>query len=241
MTTTFRPYAIVNSAPIPQSVFTLDGYIVLQNGQTIGTYQVYNENPEILNQTYTQGAGETFTSDPQPLKIDPNVAILNVALKNINGTLGSAGSDVRSGFDLQSSTLSTATLDLGASGTDNFYTGMYIGIISTGDIRLITAYDGTTKVATVSPNFSSSPGAVAYIIANNVSTLRVGRSNDDGTPLTLDQSFGLAQGVYNVNNDIFVQPTTTVTNASGLVVLRIATDNITTGATLSVRLVCINA
>lgn len=226
-------FSIIDSAPVPQNVFVLDGYITFQNGANIGVYQVYNEN---IEQTYSQSGAVVA----QPLRIDPNIAVLNVILRNVTGSgLDSAGSVVRSDT-LVSSTINTAVLDAGASAVDNTYNGMYLVIPSTGDIRLITGYVGATKTVTVTPNFSSSPGAVAYVIANNVTTLRVGRSNDDGTPLALDQPFVSAQGVYSVNLGLSVQPSTVITTAGGFVVISLGTDNLTVGARVNVRLVCLS-
>jgi hypothetical protein len=50
------------------------------------------------------------------------------------------------------------TLPASSSSTTNYYTNLYITILSgpaTGDIRLIQSYDGTTKVATPYNNFSA--------------------------------------------------------------------------------------
>lgn len=57
----------------------------------------------------------------------------------------------------QAGSSSTITLAAGASSVDNFYRGMPIKITdSTGDgqIVMIAAYNGTTKVATVTPNWN---------------------------------------------------------------------------------------
>jgi hypothetical protein len=62
---------------------------------------------------------------------------------------------------LAASTISTATFPVGVGTRD--YTGFYVYIVG-GDVRRITAYDVTTRVATVGPNFSASPGAVAFEI-----------------------------------------------------------------------------
>lgn len=57
----------------------------------------------------------------------------------------------------QAGSVSTLTLASGASGTDSFYVNKRLwltgGTGSGQGYRLITAYNGTTKVATVSPNF----------------------------------------------------------------------------------------
>ena len=64
----------------------------------------------------------------------------------------------------QAGAATTITLAAGAasSATDDFYNGMYIGIKSgtgPGQVRKITDYNGTTKVATVSYAWGTNPGA----------------------------------------------------------------------------------
>lgn len=56
------------------------------------------------------------------------------------------------------------TLDAGASSTDNLYTGQYVKLYSgtgTGQTRLITAYNGTSKVATVDHAWITNPDATS--------------------------------------------------------------------------------
>jgi hypothetical protein len=60
---------------------------------------------------------------------------------------------------------STITLQSTASATDNIYVGQVIRILSgTGDdqIRLITAYNGTSKVATVDRAWTTQPDSTSY-------------------------------------------------------------------------------
>jgi len=60
----------------------------------------------------------------------------------------------------QAGTSTTLTLDAGASSTDGFYKGVLIRIIEgtgKGQSSTITAYNGTTKVATVSPAWTTIP------------------------------------------------------------------------------------
>lgn len=67
----------------------------------------------------------------------------------------------------QAGAAGTITLDAGASATDDFYNGIGVQLIGgTGDgqIRLITDYVGSTKVATVAPNWTTTPGATSVFI-----------------------------------------------------------------------------
>lgn len=62
----------------------------------------------------------------------------------------------------QAGAASTITLHSGASATDNAYLGMVIRTIAgtgPGQVRVITAYNGTSKVATVYPAWSVQPDA----------------------------------------------------------------------------------
>jgi hypothetical protein len=55
---------------------------------------------------------------------------------------------------------SSITLDALASATDDFYNGMIVRTddhTGVGQARLITDYDGSTKVATISPNWETNP------------------------------------------------------------------------------------
>lgn len=82
----------------------------------------------------------------------------------------------------QAGAAGTITLDASASATTDFYDGMVIyltGGTGAGQHRLCTAYNGTTKVATVVPNWATNPdntstfavlpvGASSVIAINNV-------------------------------------------------------------------------
>lgn len=78
------------------------------------------------------------------------------------------------------------TLAVGASAVDNFYNGMVISITSgtgSGSSGLITAYNGTTKVATVTPITAAfTPGASSgYSIAANAGYKPVSTSFESAT------------------------------------------------------------
>jgi hypothetical protein len=62
--------------------------------------------------------------------------------------------------NLQAATTTTVTLKAAASGTDDIYTGLCVRMTSGAQnnvARKITAYNGTTKVATVFPPFDTAP------------------------------------------------------------------------------------
>ena len=62
----------------------------------------------------------------------------------------------------QAGSASTITLDTGASAVDDAYKGMVIettGGAGSGQTRVISAYDGASKVATVVPNWTTNPDA----------------------------------------------------------------------------------
>ena len=66
--------------------------------------------------------------------------------------------ELRSGLTQSGSTASTIKLDAGASATDSFYNDGIAWDITTGQSRRISAYVGSTKVATISPNWQTTPG-----------------------------------------------------------------------------------
>ena len=56
------------------------------------------------------------------------------------------------------------TLHAGADSNDDFFTGMYVTITAntgSGQSRLITDYDGSTKVASVTPNWDTNPDSTS--------------------------------------------------------------------------------
>ena len=60
----------------------------------------------------------------------------------------------------QAGAAGTITLDASASATTDFYVGMWIyltGGTGVGQARVCTAYNGTTKVATIAPNWATNP------------------------------------------------------------------------------------
>lgn len=68
-----------------------------------------------------------------------------------------------SGTLVAGSTAILLNLALTSSSVDDFYVGSVVEIPSNGDFSTVTAYNGTTKIATVSPALlSGAPGAATY-------------------------------------------------------------------------------
>ena len=67
-------------------------------------------------------------------------------------------------------TATTIDLDAGASDVDDYYKGMLIAIVlgtGAGQARACTAYDGTTRIATVGPAWATSPDGDSYFAIIN--------------------------------------------------------------------------
>jgi len=67
-------------------------------------------------------------------------------------------------------TATTIDLDSGASAVDDYYKGQLIAIIlgtGIGQARAITAYNGTTKIATVGPAWATAPDGDSYFAVLN--------------------------------------------------------------------------
>ena len=67
----------------------------------------------------------------------------------------------------QAGAASTITLDSGASATDDLYNGLTVAIVigtGTGQARLVTDYVGSSKIATVVPNWTVNPDATSQFL-----------------------------------------------------------------------------
>lgn len=106
----------------------------------------------------------------------------------------------------QAGSLNTITLDAGASGTNSFYNGASITILSgtgSGQTRVISAYVGSTKVATVSVNWVTNPDStsvfhISPLIDYREQTGIMGFTLDvTGTPVNQIITGTAWQGEYN--------------------------------------------
>lgn len=76
---------------------------------------------------------------------------------------------------LQAGGAATATLDSSASATNNYYNGdilLLVGGTGVGQSRVITAYDGTTKISTVNASWTTNPDSTTrYVIQQGSRTI----------------------------------------------------------------------
>lgn len=120
----------------------------------------------------------------------------------------------------QGGTANTVTLDAGASGTNNAYNGLYVALSAgTGQteypfpLHQVVAYNGATKVATVSPAWrGAAPDATTHFVVNNSGYVRVLGCPESG--LTNAQALA-AYGVCTAG-EITPGGTTTLTGVSGV-------------------------
>lgn len=97
----------------------------------------------------------------------------------------------------QAGSSGTITLDSGASATNSAYDGLSVTLIhgtGVGQTTRITAYVGSTKVATVSPHWTTAPDSTSVFRVWQVA------SKYQVIPGTPDQT------IYNLNNSSFVGP-----------------------------------
>lgn len=116
----------------------------------------------------------------------------NTSVYQIKGFDFQPSTSVVGGF-AQAATSTTVTLPTTASAVDSYYNGALLcvtGGTAVGQTRIITAYNGTTKVATVSRAFQTTPDTTSVVIVFQASQPR------------LDAS--LAVDVANVNSGAIV-------------------------------------
>lgn len=134
----WREFMVV-PAQVWDSFFSTD-LLQVDLTQWLGTAPLALTSQQVQAQANTLGAG----------------IISNAALSTDSGL-----KPIRSGTCEAASTSSTVALDSGASATTDFYKGARIYIVAgtgAGQSRLCTAYNGTTKVATIEPNWITTPG-----------------------------------------------------------------------------------
>lgn len=81
----------------------------------------------------------------------------------------------------QAGAAGTVTLDAAASATNNFYVGLLVyltGGTGSGQVRRVTAYNGTSKVATITPNWATNPASDSTFALLSNSGLVTGFSTD---------------------------------------------------------------
>lgn len=153
-----------------------------------------------------------------PADIDTLLARLTAAratlLDNLDVAVSSVGSPTLRSGTAQAGASSTITLDASASASNNFYNNAVIqltGGLNPNQARIITGYDGTTKVATVSPTWAAVP--------DNTTTFSIWPPGYDATAVLTEAyaadgaQMTLAQALYEIAQTLseFAISGTTVT------------------------------
>lgn len=140
----------------------------------------------------------------------------------------------------QAGSSSSITLDAGASGLNDFYVGQWLVIASgagAGQCRLITAYDGSTKIATVHSNWKTSPSSssIFYLLAaadiqgvalvdtatlvTTTTTLTNAPADSAGITTLLGRLTAARAGYLDVLNGLVAAIWAAVTDSSGITTL----------------------
>ena len=165
--------SIVSGLGIGQSRICT-GYVAL--GTTATIYPAWQTQPNNTSvyKIIPLGASKVDAVDAalQALAVD-NIFDELTTGHNVVNSFGQILNNARANVAL-AGTPSTIQLDVGASAVNDFYNGNIIFISSglgVGQARIITAYDGVTKIATIQPNWITNPGALSeYVIIPSSST-----------------------------------------------------------------------
>ncbi len=117
-----------------------------------------------INSTTTTITDNTvlLNSGPAGTGYDSGVLTQRYQIDNSAGTGDVVNDTAKESYAISSGTTSTITLPSGANANNNYYNNWWIKITSgtlNNNVRKITAYDGTTKVATLSTVLGGSPSA----------------------------------------------------------------------------------
>jgi len=128
------------------------------------------------------------------------------------------------------------TLDASASATDNFYNGQRVyltGGTGAGQDRLVTAYNGTTKVATVDHAWATNPDATSTFAVKPDGRCDVEALSLDATAADNAEAFFDGTGYAGTNNVI---PTvTTLTNLPAITANWLTAAGLATDAVQEIR------
>lgn len=175
-----RMYVIKNGAVVTNINGGANSYLTTTIGSSIVDDMCWTQSadtlivvhPDLQPTKIVRGANDaawtasTITFDSIPkyafnlIQTEPTFTITPSSVSG-NITIEATAATTDTG-NLQAATTTTVTLKAAASSTDNIYTGMCVHMTTgtqTGKARKITAYNGTTKVATVYPAWDSAPSA----------------------------------------------------------------------------------
>lgn len=184
------------------------------DGTASATDDIYDENLIVI----TGGTGVGQTRVIVEYNGTTKVAIVNRVWQTNPSTdstydiIAGAQADIAQHGLAQGGTASTITLSTAASAVDDIYIGSQVYISTstgTGQTRLITDYNGTTKVATVSPDWVTNPTS-----ASVYKVIPIGRAIvDSGTVTTVTGAVGSVTG--NVGGNVVGSVASVTGNVGG--------------------------
>ncbi len=153
-------------------------YIVINAGTGIGQTRFirdYNGTTKVAEVEPDWVVNPDSTSDYTILPTGSSVGRITEAAIKRNSFDNDTGLKAFDSAIAQAGTSTTVTLDASASSIDDFFIGTYVSIVGgTGSdqTRIITDYDGTTKVATVYPAWITNPNSTSeWVILPQGSTI----------------------------------------------------------------------
>lgn len=169
------------------------GTLAARNSGTATAHDADGYYTVELNATDTNTLGRlrlTVRDDANHLPVWENYMVL--ALSYYDEKYGAQ-------FALTAGGATTATLDAGASAVDNYYNGQLLYLTSgtgAGQVRRVTGYVGSTKVATVDTAWATNPaaGTTFRLVASSTSLLTV-VERDAIADALLDRTDAIAVGV----------------------------------------------
>ena len=145
---------------------------------------------------------KTLTVDDGSYQWDVQAAAANNSIGSIE-VLTQGGSYLSHSGTALGGSVSTITLGVGASGSDGTYNNMGVYIVSgtgAGQVRKISGYVGSTKVATVTPNFSPAPnGTSSYLVSPYVDVQGDGSGFSAYTVVVGGKVTGVVPVTYGLN------------------------------------------
>jgi len=138
----------------------------------------------------------------------------------------------------QAGAAGTITLDASASSVDNFYTGEWVvltGGTGSGQARLITAYVGSTKVASIAPNWATNPDNTSTFAVVQAAHIGGVQGNVTGSVASVTGNVGgsVASVTGNVGGNVVGSVASVTGNVGGNVVGSVgsvASGGITSGS-----------
>lgn len=188
-------YSLTQAFPTNFSSLSIDGSGRIDIGKWIGTAPNalisgrVDANAQVVGDKTGYSLTQTFPTNFSSLSIDSSGRITPTPVESMMVHSGTA----------QAGAAGSITLASGASSTDDLYKGMLVkiyGATGAGQARTITAYNGTTKVATVAWNWITNPDSTstyALIVSGNPSinsSLQVSTTASDPWSTALPGSYG---------------------------------------------------